>query len=110
METLKVGPTVILSGRLCVEGMQGAFLWAHDSPTAPGAARAWARYSIPYYHNKGWNGDAKYLFVDPKGNASASYSSAISSYNGLVALDDTTVVTILHVILTCIALSGRKRG
>ena len=97
VETLKGhgghhGPTVILSGRLCVEGMQGAFLWAHESPTAPGAAQQWARYSLPYYHNKGWSGDAKYLFVDPKGNSSASYTSDISSYNGLVALDDTTVV------------------
>ena len=97
VETLKGhgghhGPTVILSGRLCVEGMQGAFLWAHESPTAPGAAQAWARYSIPFYHNKGWSGDEKYRFVDPNGNASASYTSAISSYNGLVALDGTHVV------------------
>ena len=64
--------------------MLGAFFWA------PRAAQEWTRYSIPYRHNKGWSGDAKYRFVDPNGNSSASYNVEISSYNGLVVLDNTT--------------------
>ena len=85
---LAKGPAIIISGRLCVEGMQGAFLWTHDSPMTPGAAREYARYSIPHYHNAGWSGDKRFLFDDPRGNSSSSFTSAVSSYNGLVALDE----------------------
>ena len=45
--SLKQGPTIIISGRLCVEGMAGAFLWMHDDPTQKGSAKSYRRYSIP---------------------------------------------------------------
>ena len=32
-----------------------------------------------YYHNQGWKGGKGYLFDDPNGTASASYTSAVSS-------------------------------
>ena len=51
----------------------------------PGAAREYARYSIPHDHNAGWSGDKRFLFHDPRGNN--SFTSAVSSYNELIALD-----------------------
>lgn len=82
---LSDGPLLLSGGRLCVENTTGIFLWVNDDGLAGlhgGDGRGqWARYSLPYWHDRLWAGNASYRF-GPEVNDSDAFATL--AYTSLI--------------------------